>query len=847
MSEFSAVASNGQMVKIPYKESVDTLVKANPGMSYVGIGASATTAKFRDANGEFEYDIMDSMKEGGYKDVQYHVNAKDIRDSKNFIDASDVGVAYNLKAIKEDQYKRQYIMDMTDGADAEGKPRAKYTDAFHDGNDWFGIKDGYYYSLNNHKGFEPGNMLAEMAAGAGSMIVGTIGMIGAGIGATATGPGALAAAAMGGAAGSALGDQMQRGAEKLLGTDAGKYNSQMSLTEEAKNLGIEAGTGAVAGVLGQVGGNLLSRGVEAGAKAIAKTGFAEEYMVGLANKMQAGRLIDAMPSGWMANSVSKEQAAVKDVLSESLNKGSAIAEETMYNAKNIAGKKLSGGEMDNVISKLDPEIQAMARGSVKDAPKSMTEAQEAAWQKTARDTWGKDQVIKEQQLKTQAMEKANKDGKMLAYLPEFKGEMESAALNTYGATNKTVKTILNPEATIEATEQAQAELTHKLVNNVSNKVKVSYDDITGNVNGFDQESLAQYKRNTVEQALDDAWGYTKSLRKEIDLSNIPKDIDVNNLKGTTLSSLKNFLGQTQNTDIKVALSDLVSTISKQRIDTGKVTKESFDKFYEMVYKRSGEFSQHELSILTDAQESLMQYEARFMNNGALANRFMNNQSRLSTLNQGYKSGVFQDDVAFLSRLKDLESMSAGKLQVTPYTDELAKVSHIDDLLSGKINSVYRKFIDGDTLESHDAFTYLTKVVTAEGRKSAEQIAATTIKGDKEKGKEFIKGVLDEMKDHIPGMGVLKKTSELSKNAGKGLASVAAKKGAPLKAAWGAEEAVTSSKTKREVKNETPSILASNDKPVSAEEIISQKRLTEHKTTMAEFKRKEKEKAQVARR
>ena len=844
MSEFSAIYNN-QSVKVPYDSLVKNVEESTPGVKFVRMGDSATSAKFRDQQGEFDYDLGSLMKESGYQDIKYNVDAKAIRALPNYIDNHDAGVAYNLERIKEDSLKRQYITNQ------EREGGLGYTDAIQDGGDWFGVKDGRYYSLNNKAGLDIVDTMAQLAAHAGSTVGTILGAAAAGVGATATGGAALATTGALGAAGAVAGEALQRGADKLIGNQAAKYNEQLTGGQEIKAGAEEALGGALGGAGGQlVGAGLGKLGIAASkGLAGATTGETQKYWQGVAAKKEANYLIQQLPTGSGLASISAEEAQVKDMLKTGASKGK-VDSNLVADAKNDLGYKIS-----------DANQELLAPGSTKQIVNGANEAEEAMWQRSLRQDYLKKQQQSQQEMIQKAQKEAEKKGISQAIIPELQGQMEQKSLTAYSKNTKPVLEILNKDGTKEAHIEAQQKLTDQFYNSIGKKVEINYDEMTGIPKGVDETSLANYKGNMVEQLFKDSNDYAMSLRKNVDLGYWPKNSDPSKLKGTTQGQLTNLLGQTSSSEVKESINNLISAVGDHSQKNWQLTKQAFDDFYGKVFNKFDSYSQSDISIMNDAEKSVMNFEKYFSTNGKAAQEFINAKQRLSGLRAMNKYGSFSsDEMPFLSRLHDLELMSADRLGLTPKTTEIARISHANDILNGKIDSPYRKLLPQEIRDSHDSYYFLTNVMNGQGKASASSASEKSVGV----GKQLLAGGATFMMTGSPtaallaakGGGELLEKSNISANAQTAIKTAAsvssyiAQKAAPSiaakKTAFGSEEAIMGTKKEvRSYKNEeikVPESLQAGQKVVSATDIINGKRYAEENYTQKIFKKNEKEKA-----
>ncbi len=799
----------GEVKNIPYKELVGNVLE--PGEEYTGVGSAPTSALVRNKNTQemYEVDLKEAMRNSGFEGIKFQFDAKEA--SKNGmltyggVDNKD---SYNLARLKNSDLQQQYL-------DNKG-----YASTFNDGEDWYGVKDGYIHSITNTSELGKVDALkswgAKQLAGAGSMVGAIAVTTLTGVGAAATGGAALAVAGAASGVGAVIGETAQRGIDYLVSPEVAELNSTLSAGEEAKNVGIEAAGGAVGGVLGQYMGKGIAKATVSayGAGAKATTGAAEEWFTKQQTKAHLSYLEQQLPSGFMQKFASSEEASANDLLKTGAFK-QASKKEQIADLQNTMGKKVDDSLQDS-----------LAPGSTKQVLRSGDEAQEAAFQKQARESYKKQQETIRQKQQVVEENKMNSSKLSEEKITEYSGHFDDLSRSSFKDNAKHVDNILGENVSKADADKAYNTLLKEHTDGLqTDGLKIAKDD-KGKITGFDPASMDTFLSNKTQKIYKDTAKYVEEARGEFKYSQRPDS----SVQGTTIDALNKISGTTKNDELKAQLFNVKEAIRNHNSDNQESTKTIFDNFHKFINNNASKLDQSSMDAVISAQNATMLYESKAASNAGAFSQYMHTQSNMTEIVGLEKSGLFKNNKDYhVDLLSELEHMSGNSGSITK---EISQVFHLNDVLHGKYDSPFRKNVSAFAKDKNDALAYLS--IKKDTKKEVESTSSGVVAGvtafgvAKASGAGYIESLLigREVASGARNQavsGVLKKAigaTEVAKpivkavtNAGGKAASFVAPKALGQKIAF------------------------------SSEEYISKKRLEEHKETQAEFKRKQKEKAE----
>lgn len=543
--ELQGVDSNGKLVKARF----DEFAKDNTGESevFAGVGSTPAHARYRNTktNEIREADLRLLAEQGGLSKVRFKFDPEMAKEmgfiNKNSV---DTGMAYVVERIRSDNGKNQYLKDKG------------YVNIFNDGDDFYQAKDGYITPINNVDGIDRSDFM-RIAAHAGRDVGAASAAIATGIGSAATGGAALLGIGAATAAGAAGGEMVQRGVDKLIGSDADKYNSRMDLGDEALGVAKDAAVGAVTGIVGQgataVGYKALAAGSKAASGIAEKAGVeaASKWFGDYAAKKEAGYVAASMPGGWLNSAKTAEEAKAIEIMKDTMQPGKTI--EAVKE-----GTKLAQGEL--------------ALGRAKESG-NQAAAQSAEFsQNTLRELFKQNEEARMLEQSKNIMEKnvfdAGRAQRVSAYREDAREKVKEVFGGKYG---KEVDEILSPETSKAVADRHVAQIEKEFFTDIKNStgVKIGYEKSTG---GFDvnEASLIDWTSKMINDKADkvgmNADHYAQAGLK---FAKVPSDQE----KGTLLSLLDKAaetvrtagsdIGSKASVDTASVIENLSKVISKQ--------------------------------------------------------------------------------------------------------------------------------------------------------------------------------------------------------------------------------------------------------------------------------------------
>lgn len=808
---------NGKVENLSYKQMLgETLTKDE---QFVGFGSTPDSAKVRNTqdNSFYEVNLRDAMQNTGFQGVQYKPSVEDAKElGKLSYSKVDSGVVYNINRIHNVEDKKLFLRDKG------------FSDTFTDGEDWYGMKDGYMQSITNSTGLGKMDALGiwatKQAASAGAVIGSTAAVIASGVGATATGGAALPIAAVAGATGAVAGETVQRGIESAFGVEASKYNKNLSSSEEAVEMAKTAGEGAIGGVVGQVGGALLGKAVSglAGAgKAMMPAGTAAEEWFGKAQaKAQLSYMEQQLPSGFAQRFGSAEEATAMDMIKSGSQKGLA-SEERIANIQNVQGKTVENSMQER-----------LAPGAMKDSMRSASEALEAQNQLKARTIYKQDQALKAKEAEEAFKVNRFKEELSADKLDEHKGYFESVAREVFENQSKAVEDVLGQTKDFE---KGYKQITNNVYKNLKSKgVKVDFDVTTGEAVGLEQDSVNKFVTKKFDLINKNAKDYTEKARQGFEYSQKP----TNAVQGMTAETLDKIIGKASNPELKVELMKVKDAVKAHADDNAEAVKNVFDGFHEYVYGQMETMTSKDTARLVDAQNAMMNYEMHAANNLGAFSKYAHVQSSATEAMKLKNDGIFADNIAYhLNVLSDIENMAEnGAL----HTKEVADVLHLQDMMLGKNKSEFRPHLSSTQVKEHDALAYVM-MQKSNYKAPSEDASITRAAIIGAAGFAFdggITGILAAAAGKTKTAGALvEKASSIAKKVPAAIQSGSEAVGSALKKYAPRVVAEEQAAKNKNSMFKEPEALQTKKSVVSSTDVINKKRYSEEQYTQKIFKKK----------
>jgi hypothetical protein len=272
--------------------------------------------------------------------------------------------------------------------------------------------------------------------------------------------------------------------------------------------------------------------------------------------------------------------------------------------------------------------------------------------------------------------------------------------------------------------------------------------------------------------------------------------------------------------VKATMSKLFE--DARELDSAKLTPETYQQLHKL-------------------QELIMNYEQYATKDTVGLSKFINTQSMSMEARKLVNSGIHEKNVAHsLDFMKAAENSLGGG---SPIADDMAAVLHFEKILANE-DSPFRAMLGAAEKKKYDSLQYLmVSAGTGKAQKktgNAFAVGAASALIAKSMGESTYSSLMTGITAAGSGKIISHNLPEKAKavtagvkamvSKGSEAVSSATKKIAPKAAAIAGAEEVS-----------RPSALGRKTEAVSSEEIISTKRLKEHKETQAEFRKKEKEK------
>lgn len=629
-------------------------------------------------NVHFEFDPAAAEKAGMYQD-------KDI----------DQSTAYNLERIKTDDLRQKYL------ADKGYKPGTVYQD----GDDYYSYVDGKFSPINNKPGFDVSD-LTRMAAHAGRDIgaaTGATAAVGGGIlgaapsGGTSVVAGLATAGAMG-AAGGTLGEEGQRSVDRIMGTDAAKYNDSMGVVEELKSRGKDAAMGAVAGVAQPLmNAGVAKLGESVVAPALDKLGT--EWSQTAAAKLKMGGVAARLPQGFAQKFGSEEQMAAQAAMNDGM---------AMLKNKTMSGAAGSAVAQDS--------LDMLARGSAKDSGNVAADAAQQAGMRSQYENQALAAAKQKAADTLTAQEAAKKQAEMIAQKITQNQELTR---NTLPGHSRDLDTVFDPAASQADAMAAQQKIVKQVAKTTADglstkgaKLEIEPSPITGVPQGFKQPSLDNFLEQQKEMVFDGAAAHLNSVRATPTFADAAAPDAV---KAEALNHIRSAINgldaKSLGGELRTSARQLMEAIPEHSANNTQPLRDALEGFH-----------QNSIAVADDAAMTPTGRTALGTINGALKKLEIGSTSTPDAVNAYYAGydklmeikGLLganrgaQTPEAFHGMVRGMMDLAKTTNDPTASTVQpILVASHMQDVLSGSAEKPFYNMLNAPTRNKMDALEFLS--------------------------------------------------------------------------------------------------------------------------------------------
>lgn len=658
-----------------------------------------------------EVDLKEVAQASGIQNVYFNFDEKTAR-AQGLIGEREVdpGVAYNLERIKTDDLRKKYLGEKGYG-----------NNVLQDGDDFYTWENGKAYPINNKDGFDASDLI-RLAAHAGRDIgsgLAATAAIGGGI--VAAGPsggtsiaGGIAAAGAAGAIGGTIGESAQRSLDNLAGTDAAKYNSQLSPKDSMLSAGKDAVIAGVGGALQPVGTAAFSAGRSILASAAEK--LTGEWGAMAAAKSQASAALTRLPQGFMQKFASEEQMSAQAALTDTLDLAGkkAMTADQVNAATGEAANMLKSGAQKPIAG--EAEEAAVQQGLRQKYTSQTVEAAKAAQSAAATEVAEK------------TADEATKSGlatKLINNAKKFFGE---------GADAKDMTIAFSDSSSTEAAYAAQQKVVAREASKFARGagLKVDIDEASGAALGLEQKSFKEFigsQRDTVLDTAEEA--LQKQRTGSIFMDTVPSDL----VKGQTVTRLRQVVNNIDPTlykgEMKAAANDLISAVEQHTQGANGEIRDAVEKFHTMAIDAAETKLSPKAKDAIDAVNGAMQrYEIASTTARDAVNGYYQGYNKLLSTKQAYGSNAIIDSPT--KTLDMINSLNSTSQAVGDFTKELTRplvnASYLNNILTGESMKIEntavvdqaRGLLTPSAREQFDALEFVKHFDTSAGKEVVSQ-------------------------------------------------------------------------------------------------------------------------------